>query len=408
MLGIYQTKSQLSTDPEVMLESKDPPPAPGDSWAFADHDVFLARYRDDKLEKVVRIGGARDQIGYEAAVDSEENTVIVGTLTGAFELDGAPVMEPKRFLHVAGFILGLDPADRSSFVSTTSGLTYAAGYTAVEATKTATWVGGFESDTLRTRAVVLRLDRDGKERLRWSPQHRLGMSYLNDVVASPTGGVVILGTYSGPFQIDGRDVLPAKPDVVLAGFAVALNDDGTISWAKELGALDPQHGVFTADGRLWITSLLFEDATLAGQRPRADNGAGAVITLDEDHRVKLVFQMTGRPSGTKASSVYYKAASFFYEAWPNGALIASDPWGNLVIATGFSADLRLGPEKIAGSGARDTVVFRLDPQGKLLGKRLLDGPGQLPHALAVDASGDAWVGGLYVDKADGLLTRVAP
>ena len=405
--GIFQNSLALSD--ALSLQSSDSSPGAGRQDAFADHDSFVARIDEAGAPtQVTQLGGPGDQTVAELALDADENAYVVGTLTKGLVVAGTSLSEGKHYLNHTGFVASFDAKGKPRWYDATSGMDYGASFTHDAVSNSSLWILGYTSGFSRSDPFVRRLDLDGKQTFEWRFEGQFDSVGLSDIVSDEAGGVVLLGNYDRHLAFAGKDVLPpVSPGASASGFAVAFDSTGSILWAKSLGPLHPQHGALDSKRRLYVTGIVADDESKRrGLDPK--NGYGFLIGLDENHQERFFRQTNGRDMGDRATGVYYKAAQWFTESWANGTLVDTDPAGNVIVLEGFAGTFHWGDEQVKSSHLRDAMLIKLAPDGTELWKKLVSGPQQPPHTLAVDAKGDAWVGGIFVDKADGLLARHAP
>jgi Beta-propeller repeat len=84
----------------------------------------------------------------------------------------------------------------------------------------------------------------------------------------------------------------------------------------------------------------------------------------------------------------------------SGRSIAVDAGGNALVTGSFDKQAVFGNATLSSNGDDDAFVAKLSPGGQVLWAVSLGGPGyDLGHGIAVDASGDVYVTGLFNDQA---------
>lgn len=309
-------------------------------------------------------------------------------------------------MNESGYVVALSPNGTPRWFDATGGSDYAAAYTTIAVSESSVWIGGYRSTTSTSQLVLRRTNLEGKQEFAWTPDYPGASSFLAEVVVDPAGGVVLLGARERPLQMDKKDVLPLKPNT--RGFLLGLGDDGKVRWAKDLADLFPQHAVFSPSGELWITGVFGSKLQVGADALDPKDGDGIVARLDQQHELATARQFTGRSMSSRSSGVYFKYARWFSEAWANGTLVDVDGAGNVTLLCGFAKTFRWQGVETKSDHLRDAMLIKLSASGQPIYQQLVSGPGQLPHALAVDSHGDAWIGGIQVDKAEAFLARQAP
>ncbi len=205
------------------------------------------------------------------------------------------------------------------------------------------------------------------------------------LAADPTGAVALAGSFVTELQLG---------DVGLQGsgqgasvFVGMLDAGGQVAWAVSGGSSGGQGAVgvaFDPDGDVVVGG---------GFTGTVDFGTGALTALSSD----VFLARLGR-DGQAAWVKQFNAD----DGGPSGAGdstlggVAVDGAGNVALGGSFSGTLGFGgPPLYAEAGAGDvSFVAELDRQGGYVFSQAFGGEGHLIDALAFDAAGDLFVGGI--------------
>ncbi len=171
---------------------------------------------------------------------------------------------------------------------------------------------------------------------------------------APTASTVVVGQASGQLTFPG---LPPKTSVGgLDAFAALVDPTGKVVWGQLFGSAagdDAAVGVATSsDGYVYVTGsaagaldLSCPEVPDAGAPP----GAGAFVAKLRAADGACVWSELWTTSG---------------QAQATGVAVAAD--GNVVVAGQFTAQLDLGSQQLAQTGANGTFVVKLTPDGTIV------------------------------------------
>lgn len=206
-----------------------------------------------------------------------------------------------------------------------------------------------------------------------------------------------------------------------------LGGDGTPRWSRPFGALvaiGPNDDVFVA-GELTGT-LAVDTSTIlqaAGARDvyvvrlDADGALEYAVTLSssaDDALTSLAVDATGNATVSGAGIGTVKLDTSGKAAWSRdyAGHVAFDRDGNLLLAGELTGTRDFGGGPVTSRGGADIVVVKLDANGQHVFSRTFGDAGlqQRAESIAVDAQGNALVGGVFdgsVDFGNGALTLTA-
>jgi uncharacterized protein (TIGR03437 family) len=205
----------------------------------------------------------------------------------------------------------------------------------------------------------------------------------------PTGRIAVLKVSSGGDKIQYASRV--DPDVFVGAIAIALDSDGSTYVG---GDTDTNARVLKLDpaGNLTNYSYNFTDTLTPGGVTY--EGGGFCIAVLPDHSLYLMaspFLYRLDPTGTTVLS----RTNFGYE---NVQLfgLAADPSGNAYVSGTATSTYAVSSNQIAFSTGFSTrepgLIVKLSPSGSVVFSDLL--PVNQVTALAVNATGDVWAGGL--------------
>jgi hypothetical protein len=250
-----------------------------------------------------------------------------------------------------------------------------------------------------------RLDDGGRSVWTWQPDVVGGAGGQALAVAADASGAAYVGGHTnGPLALAGAEPLPGR-----GGFVVKLGPDGKPLWAKRLARNVGQLAVGPG-GTLFVSGALGEGGSFreAARQGRADLGGGeleglafvAAFSPDGQHRWSRAVSHATDPRPFRGGRGELSD--------PVAPLLAPTPSGTLHVAATFKGFFVLGDRRLESPKlARDVALAHLDQRGELVWARAVGGVGQLARGLAADERG-AWLGGAFVDTADGWLSRIEP
>lgn len=287
-------------------------------------------------------------------------------------------------------------------------------------------------------------------------------SLIGGLAASPDGGIVIGGSFSGSLRADARVVSSAgRSD----GFIAKLTGAGAVTWLVRVGGLgaDAVQGVAVRDARIAIAGTVAPGAELHGavlpafdeRTPYAD---GFVAELDasgarvwsatfggklDDSVAGVAIDASGRIAiaGNARDTVHVGGADLVAQGPSDGVvawwtkegvashavllggldfdgLRAITSVGDRIVVGGFfSGSLRLGDRTLTAGGGDDAFLATLDDHGAVLDSTSIGGPGReeisalsaFPGGIiaGVGHTAAAELGGVHVDAPKDPLSGAA-
>lgn len=340
---------------------------------------------------VTTLGGAQEDVANAVAVRGDR-VVAVGHFAGKLAAQGADGTAPLVSQGAGSddlFAVCLDRGGAAQWLWTAGGLD-SDGANAVAALPDGWIVGGSFSGTAQfgtaelvskggTDAVLAKLSAEGE--VLWVKQ--FGGRY-NDAVwriaSDSAGNFYVQGIFAdvadwggGPLKAGGG----SDNDVALAKYDAA----GNHLWSKRFGsAFNEVAGGLTVDPSGYVTMTGSFDRTV-------DFGAGEVAVVGESD----VYVARFSPAGELAW-----ARTFGASREDIGFGIDADAYGNVIVAGWFQQTVDFGAGPRQSRGSRDAFVVKLDSKGQHVWSTTFgDTDHDQARAVAVDASGRAWVGGIF-------------
>ena len=319
---------------------------------------------------------------------------------------GTPI-SLKKPLNRTTFLVALDPSGAPVWSSLGTGMDFSASAVAACVTDSRVWVGGNAGTPTKTTLKVQAFDKTGQETFSLWPREQSGDSFVANIIAThDRRGVVLLGRRTAAFMLNGAPIA-APPTPNSWGFLLALAEDGAPLWTLDLPERSqPQHAAFDNVGNLYVTALFWDQTTIGGTEVNAKGGRGLLLAYGPDRAIRWWKQLSHRDQFRSSGGTIKQP--HLDEVWPNGILVDVDSAGDVALFAGFSQTMQLFGATVTGSSLRDAILVKLAPDGGERWRKLVQGPGQLPHALAVDGQGLIWTGGSFVDRADGYLGAFGP
>ena len=209
----------------------------------------------------------------------------------------------------------------------------------------------------------------------------------NSVAATPDGGWVIGGSFSGKASFfDTKLVAQGGTDA----FLIKLTAGGTMEWLKQFGGTQNDtiaHLAVDAQGSIYVQGLFKWKATWGGKEPFVAAGGSdddivlAKFDLNGDH---VWSQRFGNPFVDIAGG------------------LAVDAAGNVTMVGGFERQISFGDkDDHASSGDKDVFVARFTTAGKLVWAHTYGGDREdVANGVAVDGSGNVVVVGSFTNTVD--------
>ncbi|WP_437808996.1 hypothetical protein [Sorangium sp. So ce1078] len=206
------------------------------------------------------------------------------------------------------------------------------------------------------------------------------------------GNIVLVGRFGGSVDFGGDEkglLTVAKSDLFIA----KLDPAGDHVWSKSANATNAAEALGVAvdgAGNVVVTGSFRSSVTL-GESVRTSAGDKdiLVIRLDEN-------------------GVLQWCEDFGDDADQEGASVAVDLAGNILVAGSFLGSIEIGDEVRSATGAADAFVAKLDPASAPIWSRSFGDSGEQQGAsVAIDLLGDSWVTGRFdgvIDLGSGAVT----
>lgn len=215
------------------------------------------------------------------------------------------------------------------------------------------------------------------------------------IVADSDGAALVAGYFIGSADFDpGAGTTTLNAGGTTGCFAMKLNADGTLAWARFVGAgaSDIAYGIATdGDDAAYVTGTVtgavdFDPGVGTATQGTAGVAEAFVLKLDED-------------------GVYEWASIFPESAAILGSEIAVDGAGNVYAVGSFSAatdfDPGVGTATVSPAGMQDGYVVKLDATGALVWVQAIGGTQNDEAAgVALDAGGNVYVSGSFGGTVD--------
>jgi hypothetical protein len=339
-------------------------------------------------------GDASEQRGSAIAV-SAGAVVIAGHASGSIDLGGGPLGELGGAGQPDAFVASFSPGGALRWGKRFSdtvlrGAALAAGGDVVVvggASGTVDFGGGPLTGVGNGEDVVIaRLDGDGEHR--WSRRVGNGANQLATAVAVDAGGnTLVTGVFWGKLDFGGDAALKLNSAGESDGFVVKLDATGEPLWARRFGdALNHQSGSgVAADGQGNVILTGWFKGTL-------DLGGPVLQSTGETD----LFVAKLSPAG----DLLWGRVAHSTNAG-KGLGVAADSAGNIAVAGSFRSSIEVGPVTHTTAGDKNVIVMKLDDNGTpLWSKSIGDGADQEGAAVAVDPAGDVIVTGSFMGRLD--------
>ncbi|WP_437587155.1 hypothetical protein [Sorangium sp. So ce1000] len=205
------------------------------------------------------------------------------------------------------------------------------------------------------------------------------------------GDIVLVGRFSEEIDFEGDRALTTDAKTNL--FVVKLDPSGDHVWSKSPDATNAAEALGVAvdgAGNILVTGS-FRKALSMGE---------TLLTTDGDKDVLLI--------RLDENGVLQWCEDFGDDADQEGASVAVDLAGNILVTGSFLGSFDIGQETRSARGAADVFVAKLDPASNPIWSRSFGDSGeQRGAAVAVDLLGDSWVTGSFdgaLDLGDAAAT----
>lgn len=320
------------------------------------NDMLAARF-DDKgsLRWLKRFGGAGSDYIYDVVTDSRGNPVIVGMFSNGARFDD---FTPRLAGGTDAFTAKLDANGKVLWVQTAGGarpdggnevavdgqdnvLVVGNSYGAVQVGDTRfTYQGGMDSFIVKYRA-------DG--RLMWARQiagreNEQGRG----IIADAKNNVFVTGEFTSAIGIEGNQLRAASGECDI--FIAKYSPDGRLTWAKRFGAkgADYSRGIGTDKrGNIYVAGVFSGIVEFDSRRVQSGEQSRNLFLVKLNPRGDVLWAraMTSRDDA-------------------EGCEIEVDANGNSYLSGQFGAELKIGEEKIKGSGGRNLFAAKFDAEGQ--------------------------------------------
>ena len=354
-------------------------------------DAFLAAYSSGgSLLWIQQAGGAATDRAIGLALDGDGNCYVTGFFQGQADF-GSITLTSQGAEDV--FLAKYDPQGEVLWVQHAGGGPRAYGCSAAVDQAGCCYVGGYFGgsatfgDTTFTSqgnidVFVAKYDPAGH--LLWVRQGPAAGSEGNmcGIALDAAGNSYITGWFSGTVSFGETSLTSLRSDGI---FLAKYDAAGNLLRAQQVGTGDHAHAIAVAAdpaGNCWLTggfwgTAVFGPTTLAGW------GTYDVFVAKYDSSGDLLWV-------SQAGSDYSDS----------GCGIAVDGAGNSYIAGAFWSNARFGDTTLATRGGSDAFLAAYDFAGHLRWVRQAGGgSGDQANSVAVDASGNCYVAGLFSSTA---------
>ncbi|HKB01842.1 MAG TPA: hypothetical protein VKD90_06460 [Gemmataceae bacterium] len=384
-------------------------------------DVFVAKYGfSGQLVWARQLAGMANESAADVAYDGIGNVYVAGTFTGAADFNPNPAATASLTASAAGsaFLWKLSPTG-NLFMARTVGGTSSAASLAVDPSGRIAMTGLFKgtadfnpSPTATNNLVagtpagsgfVWRLDPTGN--YTWAkPFHSTGTIEMSAVAMDGPGNVYVGGRFTGTADLDPADLTKANVagGSVWTPFVTRLNILGQYVWGKTARTVNGPAGANNAITGLGVDGIgnVYAAGTFAGTVD-FDPGTATVNMVSAGGTDGFAWKLTG--TGTLAYARRFGGAS------PETmADLTVHPSGTLTMAGTFTGvgDFDPNPAAVAnlvsGSGAADTYVLKLNPNGSLAYTRAIGGGASTTRVsgLWADGAGNMYLSGGVTGTGD--------
>ncbi|MGK3959706.1 hypothetical protein WMF38_42500 [Sorangium sp. So ce118] len=211
------------------------------------------------------------------------------------------------------------------------------------------------------------------------------------VAVDGAGNIVLVGWFSGRISFGGDKglVTEAKSDLFIA----KLDAAGDHLWSKSANATNAAEALGVAvdgAGNVLVTGS-FRSWVNLGESPLTTSGDKDILLLKLDE-----------------NGVPLWSEDYGDDADQEGASVAVDLAGNVLLTGSFLGSVGVGDDVHAATGAADALVAKLDLDGSPLWSRAFGDSGeQRGTSVAADLLGNSWVTGHFngvLDRGGGALT----
>ncbi|WP_437679122.1 SBBP repeat-containing protein [Sorangium sp. So ce131] len=362
---------------------------------------FLRRPLDGTTEPMIKVFGASGTDHGRLVASRPDGTVIIaGTFQNNVSFDGNQLNSVGGSTDI--FVAKLDSDGNLLWLGHIGGM----GVDAVHGLSVDRDGGVFIAGTIVNRVTIFdetlgagggedifvaKISPDG--RLLWSRAYGdTSTQRAQDVAATPDGGAVVVGSFSGTVNFGRGSRLSSSQDA----FMVKLDAEGNTSWDRVYGdTLDQEFTAVAAgdDGKIYVAGGAAGTIGLGGE---------PLSSADDTDVVVAAF-------GADATTLW---RDMYPGEGPQKALgVAVDGAGNVLVTGQFRGDITIGGTRLVAAGGEDAFLVKLKPSGKSAWVKHFGGTmDQIPEAVAVDALGNIALTGTFAGTMtfgqDVLMTSV--
>ncbi|XXX74314.1 hypothetical protein WMF30_42385 [Sorangium sp. So ce134] len=234
----------------------------------------------------------------------------------------------------------------------------------------------------KSDVFLVKLDAAGN--VRWAKQYGDAEDQAGTGVAvDGQGNIVLVGRFGGSIEFGGdeKGLFTANSDMFIA----KLDPSGDHVWSKSANATKAAEALGVAvdgAGNVVVTGSFREQVTI-GESVRTSAGDKDILVIRLDENGFLQW-----------------CEDYGDDADQEGASVAADLAGNLLVTGFFGGSIELGDKLRQATGAADAFVIKLAPDSNPIWLRSFGDSGmQQGASVAVDPLGDSWVAGSF----DGVI-----
>jgi hypothetical protein len=336
-----------------------------------------------------QVGASEQAAGWDIAVDSEDNILVVGNFALTADLGGGPLVSAGE---IDVFVAKYDAAGNHLWSKGFGGISYDEGHgIAVDGAGNVVVTGYFEgavdfgSGPLVSAGdhdvFVVKYDAAGN--VLWSRRFgSSGKASGSAVAIDGEGNVIVTGSFTDDIDFGGGPIQNAGGFYNL--FLAKLDPAGDHLWSKGFASSGGVGLAIDAHGQLLVTGS-FSDLV--------DFGAGPLVGMDEVQ--SDIFVARFDPAGGPLWSDGFGSAS-----WDTGWDVAVDGRGDVFVSGDVAGPVALGGGQVGGVGTFDALLAKYDAAGNHLWSQSFGDDQVQGLGVAVDGAGNVVAVGRYGDSVD--------